>query len=596
MTLFSVAFVGGTVRAGAYRYYDGAEKKSNGDFIYSLIENEVILLKAEDKDYTGKTFVFPAEIDGKKVIGAGYGLLDCLRSSGNADTITSIKVEEGVEKIAECDTDEEEEYEFDPGNFFVFAGLKNLKEVSLPSTLKRLDRGLFYNCESLKKIYVPDSVTESDRSVFENCTSLEEVRLSKNLTKISDSMFRNCTAIKKIKIPDGVTFISASAFENCKSLEGKFRLPKSLESMWNNPFLGCNKIDGFRIDKSNGRYTVKGGVLFSKNMEYLCCYPIGKKTKEYKLPSDVVYVADKAFFGAKYLEKVTLSDKTRSLGDSAFGNCKALKGKFGISKKLKYVGWHVFAGSAGMTGFKIDKKNKHFSQIDGVLMSKDKKIIYGCLPSAKIKEFKVPSTVKAVYDYAFAYTKKLEKVTFKKRCSLGNYLFANSNIKSVVFSDKNQNIGIGTFLNCKKLESANIPSETVYIKSNTFSGCKNLKSVKIPSGVYRIGSGAFRNCEKLKEIKLPSSLEIVGSEAFYGCDGIKSLTFPKKVDRIGKNAFADCKKLKTVRFNGANVEIEENDLKGSGIVIYAAQSRYYRDSAKQLAKDNGLKFVTVKYN
>ncbi len=618
LTLFSVVSAGGAITASATYWWEG-EDKSNSDFVYRVsLDDEVMLLKAKDKDYTGKTFVFPATVEGKKVVGAGYGFLDDLRKSGNADTITSIKVEEGVEKISATYSSDEEEDSFDDNYYYIFAGLKNLKNVSLPSTLKWLDRGLFSGCTSLKKIYIPDSVVLLDDNVFSNCTALEDVRLSKNIDIISYRMFYNCTALKKITIPDSVTYIYPLAFENCtslkkitisdnvtdiysgafkncKSLEPKFKLPKNLKNIYN-PFIGCEQIDGFRVDKDSKNFTVKSGVLFSKDMKVLESYPIGKKSKKYTVPSSVTYISEGSFYGAKYLEKVTLSEKTETIGGGAFKNCKALKGTFKITKKVKDIGRCVFENCNGVTALKIDKKNKHFAQTDGVLMSKDKKKIYFCLPSAKIKEFKVPSTVKSVEYAAFAGTKNLKKVTFTKRCTIGDYLFEGSNIKSVVFAKNQQNLGIGTFLNCKKLESVNIPSKVIYIKHDTFNGCKKLKSVKIPSGVYRIGSRAFKNCKSLKEIKLPSTVKYIGNETFYGCGGIKSLTFPKSVERIGENTFANCKNLKTVRFNGNNVSIEKSDLKGSGIVIHSVKPKRYWDSPKQLAKDNGLKFVTIRYN
>ena len=73
---------------------------SNGFFTYYHSGDDyVVLVRAVDRDYTGKTFVIPYKIDGREVICANDLLLSDLRKSGNADTITSIKIEEGITQL-----------------------------------------------------------------------------------------------------------------------------------------------------------------------------------------------------------------------------------------------------------------------------------------------------------------------------------------------------------------------------------------------------------------------------------------------------------------------------------------------------------------
>ncbi len=56
-----------------------------------------------------------------------------------------------------------------------FAICTSLKEVSLPSTLTKIDRGVFWRCQALKEIRIPASVTTIGEYVFFDCDSLTDV-------------------------------------------------------------------------------------------------------------------------------------------------------------------------------------------------------------------------------------------------------------------------------------------------------------------------------------------------------------------------------------------------------------------------------------
>ena len=56
-----------------------------------------------------------------------------------------------------------------------FAISDSLKEVSLPSTLKIIERGAFWRCISLKTISIPSSVEAIGQFAFFDCWSLTDV-------------------------------------------------------------------------------------------------------------------------------------------------------------------------------------------------------------------------------------------------------------------------------------------------------------------------------------------------------------------------------------------------------------------------------------
>ena len=54
-----------------------------------------------------------------------------------------------------------------------FKDCKNLQQVIIPESVKRIDNYAFKNCENLKKIFFHKKLTEIGIGTFEHCTSLD---------------------------------------------------------------------------------------------------------------------------------------------------------------------------------------------------------------------------------------------------------------------------------------------------------------------------------------------------------------------------------------------------------------------------------------
>ena len=87
--------------------------------------------------------------------------------------ITSIKVAEGITK---CPS---------------FWGMKNLRKVSLPSTLKEIP-GRAVILTGVERMDIPDDVTWIGSHAFESCKNLKHVHLPNNLQRISGFAFFDC--------------------------------------------------------------------------------------------------------------------------------------------------------------------------------------------------------------------------------------------------------------------------------------------------------------------------------------------------------------------------------------------------------------------
>lgn len=129
-----------------------------------------------------------------------------------------------------------------------------LKEISLPKTLRRIPGGMFHHCHHLKNfnldpgnpffttigdaIYshnktrlvavpdsqrkafaVPEGVEEIGELVFSYFYRLENVELPNTLRKIGHRAFDGCKSLREIIIPAGLNVIDFRAFDECEMLD-----------------------------------------------------------------------------------------------------------------------------------------------------------------------------------------------------------------------------------------------------------------------------------------------------------------------------------------------------------------------------------------
>lgn len=99
-----------------------------------------------------------------------------------------------------------------------FSWCMSLTSVTIPSTVKTIERNAFQYCSSLTSVSIPFSVTSIGRSAFSNCISLESVKLPNSLKEIGMNAFYS-TNLSEVDIPGSVTSIGECAFGYCPMLK-----------------------------------------------------------------------------------------------------------------------------------------------------------------------------------------------------------------------------------------------------------------------------------------------------------------------------------------------------------------------------------------
>ena len=206
------------------------------------------------------------------------------------------------------------------------------------------------------------------------------------------------------------------------------------------------------------------------------------------------------------------------------------------------------------------------------------------------KGITLPSTIRSIGDYAFAYS-DLEKINIPNaEISMGKGVFKGSNLSAITIPEGTTRIEAETFMECRNLEAVKLPSTVTYIgdcayaesgleelvlpdhvkelgaevfrdcyslkkaslsgitnlPSGTFDSCHILKKVTLSGNMTAIGDRAFQFCGKLETIDFPDGLRSVGEKAFSYCLALKKLRLPDTVTTIGKKMMADCVSLKKI--------------------------------------------------
>lgn len=181
-------------------------------------------------------------------------------------------------------------------------------------------------------------------------------------------------------------------------------------------------------------------------------------------------------------------------------------------------------GGNNFSNFHINKENKFYKTVDGILYSKDGKSLILC-PRGK--------------DGAVSISEGTEYI-----CEMA---FSGCHLSEVKFPDSLKEIGAFAFENCENLTSIDFGNGINHIGSesenNIFRACGSLKEICIPPQVKAIGNMAFACCNNLKTVELHDGLVSIGAASFMET-AIDSLFIPASVERIGENAMNGIKDIK----------------------------------------------------
>lgn len=215
----------------------------------------------------------------------------------------------------------------------------------------------------------------------------------------------------------------------------------------------------------------------------------------------VIGIDDEAFYNAKHLGTVTLSESIKTIGVNAF----------------------------------------RYSSLSSITLPKENltAISDGAFGSTRLTSVEIPSSVKTIGDQAFQNCCQLESISFGKGVeNIGKGAFTNSNIMTLVLPESLRIIGDNAFSDCLLLHNVKLSKNLKYLGDKAFLGCFRLRSLDLPKGLKVIGEEAFAN-SGIIDITIPETVKEIKQYCFAG-SLIRTIHLHDKLLSIDQSAFDNC--------------------------------------------------------
>lgn len=448
-----------------------------------------------------------------------------------------------------------------------YLGNKDIKEISLPGTIKKIADRTFMNCNNLQTVKLGEGISYVSEEMFYNCTALKYVSLPNSLQNIGRLAFNGCKSLKALQLPKALDSLGDGAFYGCESLSN-IELPESLQTIGTLCFYGCYKLSTIKVNPANTYLATDGKAIFNKDKTVLyTAIPV----TSYNIPSTVRELESYAFSAQTDMTSITMPEGLTSIGRSAFSSCYKLE-QLVIPSTVRSIDAGAFHGCSALNKINIPQGIK--SLADGVLSN------------SGIKTLDIPSSVNYIGERAFSKCKSLLSINLPDGLTLLNY---------------------GLFEECKQLSDIQIPSTVTTIKEDAFNGCKALKTITLPASLSTLenepysGSGIFSGCSALKsilveagnkyfesdgtalynktkdtlicfprgvtDVVVPQSVKTIGRKAFFGCDSLQNIMFDDGVSDlvIEERAFEKCKNINKFVITSAIKEVKDDAFKDAHI-------------------------------
>ena len=222
-----------------------------------------------------------------------------------------------------------------------FNGCKGFNgTLTLSSNLKTIGDNAFYECSGFTgSLTLPNSVTTIGESAFNGCSGFTSLKLSDALTVIPKRAFLACNFKGTLTLPSRLKMIDEGAFSDCTGFTGVLTLPNSVTTIGKSAFAFCS---GFTVLKLSEALTIIHEFAF------WCCnnLTIGSENpSQVTLPKSLEKIEREAFIGCNQIKTInfqslpegissTIGDfmyETVSLSDDSYISPKATGTGYAIS-------------------------------------------------------------------------------------------------------------------------------------------------------------------------------------------------------------------------------------------------------------------------
>jgi hypothetical protein len=319
-----------------------------------------------------------------------------------------------------------------------------------------------------------------------------------------------------ISVPEGFEVIGSRAFINdaCAGYESKYspkiiRLPQTIKKIYNNSFLGCEKLEAVYIPSLSQWYEMEftGCSIRDYNRKY-DLYANNKLIRNITIPSTTTSIKPYIFAYCR-LDTVIISEGITNIEKNAFEG-STMKCIY-FPTTIDYIEFSAFQGNDSLKYVHIKDINK-WSQINFELITS-------------------------------------QPLYYARNLYLNGELVTNLEI--------NNNISKYAFCGDTSLVSLTLDSNVKNIESQAFYLCKNLKNVTLNDSLLSIGKMAFESCS-MTSIVIPENVDTIG-DSFISHNPLKDITFKSlRPFRYSRSTLAYTDSLKDIYIPCGTYDIYSN--------------------------------------
>ena len=303
-----------------------------------------------------------------------------------------------------------------------------------------------------------------------------------------------------------------------KTVTAPFILNSHIKKIEPGAFCDCVYLEEFKMVNENDFYTVKDGMLYSKDEKTLIACPTGFKGSII-IPEGTEEIGEEAFLGNHDLQEVYIPKTVRQIKESAFRSAMLKKVQF--SEGLLSIGNSAFQGN-------------YFTEI-----------IF-------------PDTLEEIGEDAFSYCYDLRRICFSENLeTIGNNAFWGCNkIEQVKLPDRLEFIGDTVFADGNSVFSSSTQDTLVIGKELKAMGNAPFGSIAVRNFEVDPDNPNFSDVDGFLTdktgrillecpagrkgiITIPEGIEIIANYAFYYAIDVTDLKLPDSLTSIEVLALHD---------------------------------------------------------
>lgn len=279
----------------------------------------------------------------------------------------------------------------------------NIKNIVIPSGVKKIEKGVFYHCKKLQSIDFHDD---------------------SELTTIDEKAFLN-SSINKLTIPAKVARMNEGWCQN------------------------TSYLNIIKLSKDNLHFSyLDESFIIGKGIEREILFFARRNIKKATIPGFIKKIESHAFECCKQLHEVKIPNHNNLKVINNFAFCKSLIGHITITKSVIKIGQSAFCDCTNLRSVEF-AMNSNLSIID-----------CSAFQETHIEHIMIPSKVQIICKKAFYRCQYLKSIKFEYKSELKiieDEAFEWTSIESICFPSEIMKIGKCVFNLCKNIQIVEIP-------------------------------------------------------------------------------------------------------------------------------------------